>query len=168
MSKQLIIKEIEGKDIDADTKQIALAAIERITSTGEAQYGPSGFSEGMMTAFAWELTQEGSLFWEDIYMAKELPQKGSEKGEVEQFHFASVPTPEDVYFCGKSENGNLDGEYVRLADYQKLIDALEEIQLAVCYACEENIDSKEDMLHLIGEKARKALGQFEEREAKRS
>lgn len=51
-------------------------------------------------------------------------------------------------------------EIISLLDAQNTVmaSALDEIILAVCYACEEDIESKEEMLQLISAKARNALG----------
>lgn len=67
MPKQELIDEINSKDIPEDVRAKALAAIERIAESGEAQYDDEGY--GLDGHFVWDATQENHVFWSEINKA---------------------------------------------------------------------------------------------------
>lgn len=69
MSKQDLIDEINSKDIAEDVRERALAAIERIASSGEANWGRTATK---IYHFIWSVTAEGHDFWSDINNAPKL------------------------------------------------------------------------------------------------
>jgi hypothetical protein len=68
MAKSDLIKEVESKDIAPDVKEKALAAIERIASTGECVYNAD--QTKIADSFDWNDTEEGYDFWYNIVVAK--------------------------------------------------------------------------------------------------
>jgi hypothetical protein len=154
-----LIKEIQSKDIDPQTKEKALAAIERIASTGEYTFFAD--QTGIADSFDWNDTEEGYDFWYGIAVAKlkspvvapslVIPSSPN-IGEAKRVKFSIHHT--GYYVCDTPQNQT--GEYVKAKEYDLLKEQVRVMGEAIEAVLNSDMAQREEDEGRVSETLRKA------------